>query len=114
MVSAELWIINILKIVFVIIGAHIAITKVLPLLKDAISGFDRKIVNSLIALFAILIFVLAGLKVFEFIAAIGDKTLSYLLVIKPAFDIVFSLEHYFKYIVLGIIVILGFKAFKKA
>ncbi len=114
MASTELWAMNILKIIFVVIGAHIAITKVLPMLKDTISSFDRKVVNGLVSLFAVLILVFAGLKIFDFIAAIGDKTFSYLLVIQPAFDLVFSLEYYFKYIILGVIVILGLKAFKKA
>lgn len=114
MASAELWIVNILKILFVIIGAHLAITKILPMLKDTLSSFDKKMVNGLISLFAVFIIVFAGLAIFEFITAIGSKGFSYLLVIKPAFDLIYRLEYYFKYIILGIIVILGLKAFKKA
>jgi len=115
MSSAEVWVLNILKIIFVIIGAHIAITKVLPIFKDAIQGLgDKKIINGLVSLFAILIIIFAGLTIFNFIEAIGSKWFSYLLVIKPAFDIIFKLEYYFKYVILGVIVILGLKAFKKA
>lgn len=114
MVSAGILVVNLLKIVFVIVGAHLAITKVLPMLKDTLSGFDRKVANGLISLFAVLIIVFAGLAIFEFIEATGSKALSYLLVIKPAFDIVFSLEYYLKYVILGVIVILGLKAFKRA
>ena len=114
MVSAEVAVVNILKIIFVVIGAHLAITKVLPMLKDTLSGFDKKIANGLISLFAVLIMVFAGLAIFDFIVAIGSTALSYLLVIKPAFDIVFKLEYYFKYVILGVIIILGLKAFKRA
>lgn len=114
MASTELWAMNILKIIFIVIGAHIAITKVLPMLKDALSGLDKKMINGIISLFAVFILVFAGLKIFEFIAAIGDKTISYLLVIQPAFDLILKLEYYFKYIIIGVIVILGLKAFKKA
>lgn len=113
MVSAEIAMVNILKIIFVVIGAHLAITRVLPMLKNALNGLDKKVVNGLISLFAVLVIVFAGLAIFEFIEAIGGA-LSYLLVIKPAFDIVFKLEYYFKYVILGIIVILGLKAFKRA
>lgn len=115
MVSAEIWIVNLLKILFVIVGAHLAITKVLPMLKNAIEGLgDKKVIDGLVSLFAVLILVLAGLQIFEFIAAIGSIGFSYLTVIKPAFDLVFGLVYYVKYVILGVIVILGLKAFKKA
>lgn len=114
--SVEVWIVNVLKIVFVIVGMHIALTKVLPLLKDMLSGFigNKKINDGITGLIAILILVLGGLKIFDFIEAIGNKALSYLLVFKPGFEMVFSLEHYFKYIVLAVVVAVALKAFKKA
>ena len=115
MVSAEIWIVNLLKILFVIVGAHLAITKVLPMFKNIVDGLgDKKVSEGIISLFAVFILVFAGLAIFDFITAIGSIGLSYLTVIKPAFDLIFGLVYYIKYIVLGVIIVLGLKAFKKA
>lgn len=115
MVSAEIWIVNLLKIIFVVVGAHLAITKVLPMLKSIVDGLgDKRVSEGIISLFAVFILVFAGLAILDFITAIGSTGLSYLNVIKPAFDLIFRLEYYFKYVILGVIIVLGLKAFKKA
>src|SRR3989344_28582 len=105
--AAEIIAINILKIVFVILGGHIAITKIVPLLNDFLDSFikDKKAVDSFTSLIDIFILVMVGLKIFEFITAIDNKLLAYLTVLQPGFEVVSSLFTYLQWILLALIAV---------
>ena len=60
--TTEIIAINILKIVFVIIGGHVVITRVVPLLNDFLLSFikDKKSVESFTSLIDIFILAIVG------------------------------------------------------
>ncbi|MEK6934648.1 MAG: hypothetical protein AABW46_02110 [Nanoarchaeota archaeon] len=106
--------INILKIVFVIIGAHIAITRVVPLLDDFLISFikDKKSVESFTSLVDIFILVLVGLMIIEFALATENSFVSYIEVIKPGFDLIMQLFDYLKWILVVLIGVVALKNIK--
>ena len=111
---AELWIINILKIVFLLLGAHIAITKIVPLLNDFLNSFikDKRAVDSFTSLIDIFILVTVGLKIVEFALAVQNKALSYVEVLQPGFEVISNLFSYIQWILLALIVVVALKNYK--
>jgi len=112
--AAEIIAINILKIVFVILGGHIAITRVVPLLNDFLLSFikDKQSVESFTSLIDILILVLIGTKIIEFALATGNTYLAYIEVLKPGFDLIMSLFDYLKWILVVLIGVVAIKNIK--
>jgi len=112
--AAEIIAINILKIVFVIIGGHVAITRVVPLLNDFLLSFikDRKSVESFTSLIDIFILALVGLKIVGFAIATENPFASYLTVIQPGFDLIMILFDYLKWILVVLIGVVAIKNIK--
>lgn len=112
--AVELWIISILKVVFVIIGGHIAITKVVPLLNDFLLSFikDNKSVDAFTSLIDIFILVIVGLKIVEFLLEIDNSIINYIAAIQPGFEILSTLFSYIQWILLALIVVVALKHYK--
>ena len=112
--AIEGWVINILKIVFVIIAGHIAITKVVPLLNDFLESFikNSKAIDSFTSLIDIFILVLIGTKIVEFLLATENTVISFISVLEPAFEIFMSLFTYLQWIILALIVVVAIKNIK--
>ena len=112
--AIELWITNILKVVFVIICGHIAITKVVPLLNDFLLSFvkDKKSVDAFTSLVDIYILVIVGLKIIEFLLAIENTALNYVEAIQPGFEVLSTLFSYVQWILLALIVVVALKNYK--
>lgn len=112
--TTEIIAINILKIVFVIVGGHIAITRVVPLLDDFLASFikDKQSVESFTSLVDIFILVAIGLKIVEFALATENTFAGYISVIKPAFDLIMQLFDYLKWILVVLIGVVALKNLK--
>ena len=113
--SLESFIVNILKIVFVVLGGHIILTKVIPLLDSMLKNLikDNKVVDNFTSLLGILVFVLVGTKIIEFAVATENTVIGYLSVIQPGLDLILSLVPYFGYIFAAAVVIIAVKGIKK-
>ncbi len=113
--GAELIVENIIKIVFLIVGGHLAISKVLPMLEDIISVVfkDKTAIDGFMNLLIVLVLVLVGRGILDFILAMQNPTLAYIGLLKPGFDILYSLVDYFKWIFAGVVVVLAFNVYKK-
>ncbi len=112
--AVEVWVLNILKIIFIIIGGHVAITKVVPLLNDFLLSFikDKKSVDSFTSLLDIYILSIVGLKIVEYVLNIDNFALNYLESIKPGFEILTQLFSYLQWILLALIVVVALKNYK--
>ncbi|MBI2671762.1 hypothetical protein HYX16_02415 [Candidatus Woesearchaeota archaeon] len=113
--ALEEYIVNLLKIVFVVLAGHISLTKVIPLLDGLLSELikEKKAVDNFTSLLGILVFVLVGMKIVEFALATQNKIISYLSVVKPGLDLLMSLSSYFGWILAGAVVVLGLRSFRK-
>ena len=113
--ALEPFITNILKIVFVILGGHILITKVIPLLDELLKSLikENKVVDNFTSLLGVLVFVLVGVKIIEFATATGNKVISYLDVIKPGLELILGMVPYFGYIFAAAVVVIALKGLKK-
>ena len=107
--GAELIVTNVIKIVFLIVGGHLAITKVLPMLEDVLSSVltDKKVLDGLMSLLSVLILVIVGIKVIDLFLATQNPTLAYIGLVRPAFEVLFMLVDYFTWILAGVVVLLG-------
>ena len=113
MAGAEIWAMNILKIIVTVIAVHLTLTKIMPLVQDFLLPFiDKKATDALTSLFGVLIIVLGGTFVMEFVLAIGNPAFSYLSVLQPAFDLLISFIGYLQYVVIVIIGIAVLKTYK--
>lgn len=113
--AGEVWVINILKIIFVIAGTHITLTRIMPLIERYFSLVivNKKIMDALTSLLGVLVLVLAANLVFEFIGAIANPILNYILVAKPLVDLLYQFIGYIQWLVIAVFVIGGLKVFKK-
>ena len=112
--TTEIIAINILKIVFVIIGGHVVITRVVPLLNDFLLSFikDKKSVESFTSLIDIFILAIVGLKIVEFAIATENPFAAYLAVLQPGFDLIMLLFDYLKWILVVLIGVVAIKNIK--
>ena len=112
--GVELWISIILKIIFILVAGHIAITKIVPLLNDFLLGFikDKNSVSSFTSLIDILILVLVGSKIVTFILEAENAILNYISILQPAFEVLLELFTYLQWIILVLIAIVALKNLK--
>ena len=113
--SAETFIINLLKIISVVAAGHIILTKIIPLLDDMLKGLikDNKVVDKFTSLLGVLVIVLASVKLIEFAVATENKVIGYLTVLKPGLELILSLVPYFGYIFAALVLIIAARSFKK-
>jgi len=113
--AAETWVMNILRIGFVVAGTHITLTKIMPLIENYFSLIisNKKIMDSLTSLLGVLMLVIAANLVFGYISAINNSTLNYLLVIRPVVDLLYEFIGYVQWLVIAVFIIGGLKVFKK-
>ncbi len=112
--AIDIYITNIIKIIFAIIGGHLAITKILPMLKDFLDDFiSDKVMKGLISLLTIIIVVIVATLVLEFTTAIGNPILNYIDLAKPILDIITKLFDYLQYVVAIGLIAYAIKSLKK-
>jgi hypothetical protein len=113
--GAEIFIVNLLKIISVVIAGHITLTKIIPLIDDMLKGLikENKVVDSFTSLLGILVIVLASIKIIEFAMAMQNKVIGYLEVLKPGLELILSLAPYFGYVFAALVLIIAVKNFRK-
>jgi len=113
--ALEDFIVNLLKIVFVVLAGHISLTKVIPLLDGILKELvkEKKAVDNFTSLLGILVFVMVGIKIVEFALATQNKIISYLSVVKPGLDLLLSLVPYLGYIFAGMVLLIALRNFRK-
>jgi len=112
--AIDIYITNIIKIIFAIIGGHLAITKILPLIKDFLDDFiSDKVMKGLISLLTITIIVAVATLVVQFTTAIGNPVFNYIALIQPMLDIFKTLFDYLQYVVAIGLIAYAIKNFKK-
>lgn len=113
--AIDIYVTNIIKIVFTIIGGHLAIAKILPLLKDFLDDFIKEddVIKGLISLLTVVIIVTVATLVIEFTTAIGNPMLNYINLVKPMLDVLNSLFNYLQYIVAIGLIAYAIKSIKK-
>lgn len=104
------WMMAILQIVVVLIGGHLTITKLLPLLKEGLVYLIKKeeVVNSTISVFILFIGVIVLKKLVEFLVDTGNTYLSYINVLTPGIDIILEVFPFVLYFMLAIVAVSGF------
>ena len=112
--TVEVWIGVILKVIFVVIGGHIAITKIVPLLNEFLLSFikNQKSVDAFTSLIDIYILTLVGLKIVEFTLETENDIVNYIGVLKPGFEILSALFGYLQWILLALIIVVALKNYK--
>jgi len=113
--AIDVYITNIIKIIFAIIGGHLAITRILPVLKNFLDDFikEDKVLKALISLLTFAIIVAVANLVVQFTTAIGNPVFNYIALIQPMLDIFNTLFSYLQYIVAIGLIAYAIKNFKK-
>ena len=112
--AAEVWISFILKIIITLIVAHIAITKIVPLLNDFLISFikDKNAVNSFTSLIDILVLVLVGSQIVLLTKEVNNSILNYVTIIEPATELLRNIFSYIQWILLVLIAVVALKNLK--
>lgn len=107
----ETWMLTILKIVCVIIGGHLAITKLLPALKNVLSSSIKKedLTTSIISILMMYTGVLVLKFMIEFIVATENKYLGYANVLVPGIEVILTLVPYVIYLMVATVIVAGLK-----
>ena len=107
----EIWMLTILKIVAVIVGGHLAITKMLPALKRVLSSFIKKeeVVTSVISTFMFYIGTLVLKFIIEYLATTENKYLTYITVLIPGIDVILTIVPFVLYFLIAAIIVAGLK-----
>ena len=100
------WLPIILKIIAIIIAGHLAITKLLPILKDVLSSYIRKgtVVTGVLYIFLFYIGVLVLEFIVNFLPETGNKYLIYLDILTPGVDLILKVIPYIVYFMLASVV----------
>lgn len=109
--SFEIWTFTVLKIVAVIIGGHLAVTKLLPILKNVLNSFLKKeeITLSVISIFLFYIGVSVAKYVIFFLTATENKYLNYINVLSPGVEIILTIIPYVLYFMTAAVIVVGLK-----
>lgn len=107
----EIWMLTILKVVAAIIGGHLAITKLLPALKNVLSSSIKKedLTTSVISVLMVYTGVLVLKFIIESITATENKYLSYASVLLPGTEVILMLVPYVIYLMVAAVIVAGLK-----
>ncbi len=113
--STEVWVVNILGIIFALAGALFIIIKILPRVRDLVDSVfkDDTIVNSVMSLLVILVYILLFVGVVNLIKNIDNQYLNYISILDPGINLVLAILPYLKWLVFAVILGLAFKYVKK-
>mgnify|MGYP001589191753 CR=1 FL=1 len=112
--AVEIWVTILLKVIFVIIAGHIAITKIVPLLNEFLLSFikNQKAVDSFTSLIDIYILTLVGLKIVTFTLETEHVALKYVEILQPALEVIYGVFNYLQWILLALLVVIALKNYK--
>ena len=103
------WMLLILKIICVLIGGHLAITKLLPELKKVLSFFVKRmeLITSIVSVLIIYILVLVLKFIIGFIAAVENVYLGYANVLLPGIEVILMVIPYVLYFFVAVVIVAG-------
>jgi len=109
--SFEIWMLTILKIVAVVIGGHLAITKMLPALKNVLAAFVKKgeVLTSIISTLLLFVGVLVLKFIINFLVAVENTYLSYVGVLLPGIEVILTIIPYVLYFMVAVVIVAGLK-----
>ena len=109
--SFEIWMLEKLKIIAVVIGGHLAINKMLPVLKNVLSSFIEKeeFLTGIISVLMFYVGVLVLRFIVDFLVEIGNKYLSYVEVLLPGIEVILAVIPYVIYFMIAAVVVAGLK-----
>tara|TARA_Y100000034_G_scaffold130902_1_gene190481 strand:- start:1481 stop:1828 length:348 start_codon:yes stop_codon:yes gene_type:complete len=112
--ATELWVINILGIVFAIIAALIIIIKILPRLRDLADPIigSESALSGLMSLLVILVYILLFAGIINLLKNIDNKFLNYVTILDPGVDLFVAMIPFFKWIVFALVLGLAAKYIK--
>ncbi len=104
-----IWALLILKIVGVIIGGHLAITKLLPQLKKTLSVFVKReeLITSIVSVMIFYVAMLVLKSVISVSATIENMYLGYVNVLLPGVEVVLSVTPYVLYFLMATVIVAG-------
>jgi len=107
----ESWTITILKIIFVIIGGHLAITILLPALKRMLSPSVKReeFIPSVIAILIFYVAVLVLKFILEFLIETESKFLGYGNALLPGTEVIITVVPYVLYFMIAAVIVAGLK-----
>ena len=103
------------KIIFAILGGGFLVIKVTPSLKSLLSDYIRnqKAIVAFIYLINIFVIVFTASLILGFFSQLGNIT-SFLLTVKPAFDIILAFFNYIQWILVAIVFAIVFTSLNKS
>ncbi len=106
---------NLLNAIFVMVGGYIAIVYLFPMLRDFLAaGFkDEKVVDALMGIFNLYVIIFVTIGIVRELVLVNNQYLNYVTVLIPALTIMTDLIPYLKYLVAGVIIVVGLGTFKK-
>ncbi|MAG53019.1 MAG: hypothetical protein CMH62_03595 [Nanoarchaeota archaeon] len=113
--ATEVWVINVLGIVFAIVAALLIIVKILPRIRDVadpIIGSETAI-NGLMSLLVLLVYILLFVGIIALIKNIDNQYLNFISVLDPGVNLFVSLLPYFKWLIFALVLGLSAKYMKK-
>jgi hypothetical protein len=112
---AVVWITNLIKVFFSIVGLFIANSVVFPRLREVLSGLSDRaaVVNGIVSLLIIFVYVMFINAVVTSLNAIGNKYISYVALVSPALELLNQLVKPVGFILLATVVALAFVDKKK-
>lgn len=105
----ETWMLLVLKIVVVIIGGHLAITKLLPELKKVLSYSVKReeLVTSIVSILVFYVAILVSKFVASFLATMENKYLGYANVLLPGIEVILTVTPYVLYFLMATVIVAG-------
>jgi len=115
-VTIGLLVVLVLGMAFAVAAGHIAITKILPRLKTLLKSAmkDEESVNALMYVFIIYVGIFVLSKLIELFQAFDVSFITDITnIVQPGIDVMMNILPYLQWLVLGILVIIGLKNFRK-
>tara|TARA_Y100000310_G_C20491426_1_gene719422 strand:+ start:183 stop:530 length:348 start_codon:yes stop_codon:yes gene_type:complete len=113
--AGEVWIINVLGIVFAIVAALLIIIKILPRIRDIADPIvgNEAAINGLMSLLVFLVYILLFVGIINLIKNIDNQYLNYISVLDPGVNLFVALLPYFKWLIFALVLGLAAKYIKK-
>lgn len=112
--AADIWALNILKIVVVVVAVHLTLTKIMPLVDNFLKAFlDKKSTDALTSLLGVLVIVLGGTMIVEYLLLIGNVVMEYIGVVGAGLELIMKFFEYLQYLIIVVIGVAVLKGTKK-
>ena len=105
--ALEDWMILVLKVVFILIGGHLAITRLMPGLKKVLAQVVRNeaVLVSSVSTLVFYIGVIAAKLIIQSVSAMDNKYLGYLAVLLPGVEVILVIIPYVVYFLIAATVV---------